>query len=213
MRFAVLRAVRPAAIGFAALVAAALGPVTTALAFDKVDHLQAVQAGRGYVYFLRELDAHKQPVAGRTVTVKVGTVPGGDASVAPSDAKGHATGPAGATASAISGADGLVYFVLHTSTKPGDDEFIWNDVSWTGEVLITGLAPTAALPAAAPAAKSVAKPPAHNAAAAAPSPSHGLPPWAAGLIASALVWAGLPLAGQRWRTKYRLVPLAALPDV
>jgi hypothetical protein len=151
-RFAVSRAARLAPIGFAAVIAAALGSVTPALAFDKVDRLQPVQAGRGYVYFVHEVDAQKQPLPGRTVTVKVGTVPGAGASVAPSDARGHATAAAGASATEVSGADGLAYFVLHTSTTPGENEFIWSDTSWSGEVLVTGLAAGAAAPSPSAAA-------------------------------------------------------------
>ncbi|HXA29539.1 MAG TPA: hypothetical protein VN193_12440 [Candidatus Angelobacter sp.] len=140
------RAVRLAPIGLAALLAAALGSVTTALAFDKVDRLLPVQAGRGYVYYLDEVDASRQPLAGRSVTMKVGTVPGPGASVAASDAKGHPTGTPGASATAVSGSDGLAYFVLRTSTTPGDNQFTWSDTSWTGEVLIAGLPPAGATP-------------------------------------------------------------------
>lgn len=160
------RAVRLAPIGLAALIAAALGSVTTALAFDKVDRLLPVQAGRGYVYFLHEVDASKQPLVGRSVTMKVGTVPGPDATVAASDPKGHATGTPGLSATAVSGSDGLVYFVLRTSTTPGDNQFTWSDTSWTGEVLIAGVPPAGATPSptVAPSPTASAVPPAVGAA-------------------------------------------------
>lgn len=202
------------------LLAAGVGSATVALAFDKVDTLQPVQAGRGYVYYIREVDAQKQPLAGRTVTVKVGTVPGSDASVAPSDSGGHASGAAGASATEQSGSDGLAYFLLRTSTTPGQNQFTWTDTTWTGEVLITGTAPAAATAKPASAAAGghgstgggVAT---HSAAtSSAQAGGRGLPPIAAGLIATAAVWVAVPpVLARRRRRRQRDAELAAVPSL
>jgi hypothetical protein len=228
-------------VGLAALVAAAaaaVGSPMPALAFDKVDQLQPVQAGRGYVYYIREADVQKQPLAGRPVTVKVGKVPAPDAAVAPADAQGHATGPAGVTAVEQSGADGLAYFLLRTSSTPGDNEFTWSDTTWTGQVLVTGqpasaASPTVSAPAGASGSSGGAKGPTGGAGGAgatakpkSPTPAQlagrlptaAVPPLAAGLAAMGLVWLTVPpyLARRRryfWRTNERLVPADALPTV
>jgi hypothetical protein len=204
----VSRTARIAPIGLAALTAAALGSATPVLAFDKVDHLQPVQAGRGYVYFVREADVRKQPVAGRTVTVKVGTVPGPGATVAPADAGGHPTGPAGGIAAEASGADGLAYFVLRTSTVAGDNEFTWSDATWTGQVLVTGLAPSPSpVPAAAGSTHGGSSGGAATVVAtAARLPGRGFPPLAAGLVAMGVVWAALPALLRRRRRRAAVGP-------
>jgi len=207
------RTARSLPIGLAALIAAALGPATTVLAFDKVDQLQPVAAGRGYVYFVHEVDAQKQPVAGRTVSVSVGTVPGPGASVGPADAEGHLTGPAGATAAEQSGSDGLVYFVLRTSTTPGQNQFTWTDSTWSGEVLVTGTAPATPSPAPAGAAGTARGGGPHGASGtghggatrSAASPSPRVPPVLVALAATALAW----LAA--WWVLLRRRPLPPLP--
>jgi hypothetical protein len=120
--------------------AAALAAVSPALAaFNRVDKLDPILSGRGYVYYVKELDTAGAPIAGRTVTMTVGTVPGPGASVAPSDASGHTTGNAGQSTSVVSGPDGLAYFALHTSPTPGQNEFLWHDDDFTGQVLVQGL--------------------------------------------------------------------------
>jgi hypothetical protein len=205
-------------IGLAALTAAALGTVTASAAFAKVDRPEPIQAGRGYVYFLREVDAHQQPVAGRTVQMKVGQVPAADASVAVSDAQGHLAGPAGATASASSGADGVVHFVLRISTTPGVNEFIWDDGSYQGQVLVTGLAIAQASPStAANAAGPSRGRSGGGSTSTGPSaaqlagrlPARRVPPLAAALGAAALCWVVLPalLARRRAGRPLGLSPL------
>jgi len=213
---------RLAPLGLAAVIAATVGSLTTALAFDKVDHLKPIQAGRGYVFFVKEVDTNQQPLGGRRVTADVGRVPGAGASVAPCDAQGHATGPAAESASAQSGDDGHVYFLLRTSSTPGENEFTWTDATWTGEVLVTGEAPASALAGAAsgggsggangaggvggvgaagaaggPGGTGGGAPSA--AALAGRLPARGVPPLAAALAAAGLVWLVLPgvLAGRR----------------
>ena len=198
--------------GLAAAIAAALGPVTAALAFNKTDTEKPVEAGRGYVYFIREVDTHKQPLAGRTVTMTLGTVPAPDATVAASDASGHVTGTPGRTATEQSGADGMVYFVLRTSTTPGQNQFTWSDTAYTGQVLVTGTAPPSPTARAGAAAGS-----AHGGAQSAPpAASHRLvvPPLAAGIAASALVWLGGPalLARRRHRAGEAAEPMPPLGE-
>lgn len=220
------RTARLAPIGFAAAIAAALGSATAALAFDKVDNLQPIQAGRGYVYYVHEVDVQKQPVQGRTVTVNVGKVPGRDATVAPADAQGHATGPAGAAAQELSGTDGLAYFLLRTSTTPGVNEFTWTDTTWTGEVLVTGQPAPSSSPAAGSGAAagsshggtasgaggSGGSGKAASASTAARTPGRGVPPVAAGLAAMVLAWLVLPpvLARRRGTLAMPALP-GALP--
>jgi hypothetical protein len=192
----------------------------SALAFDKVDQLQPVAAGRGYVYFIREADALKAPLAGRSVSIAVGKVPGPGATVAPADATGHAVGPAGATATQASGEDGRVYFLLRTSTTPGVNEFTWKDPQYSGQVLVTG---TGASPSAAAAGAGAGGAGAKGGTGAAggaagssrapgtapKSPSHGgLPPPIAGLIAAALCWLLAPRLLRR-----RLTAVAAPEEV
>ena len=206
------RSVRLAPIGLALAIAAALGPATAALAFSKTDTEKPVEAGRGYVYYIREVDANKNPLAGRTVVMSVGTVPAADATVAASDAAGHVSGTPGRTANEQSGADGMVYFVLRTSATPGQNQFTWSDTAYTGQVLVTGTAPASASPrpgAAAGTAKGGAAPRASVAG------SHGfvVPPPAAGIAASALVWLGGPaLLVRRRRRAVSEEPMPSLSD-
>jgi hypothetical protein len=131
--------------------AAALATTLPVLAYNRVDKLDPVLSGRGYVYYVKELDTASQPIAGRTVTMAVGTVPGAGASVAPADASGHTTGNAGPSTSVVSGPDGLAYFVLHTSPTPGQNEFLWHDADFTGQVLVQGTPHGVPTNAAAPA--------------------------------------------------------------
>ena len=206
-------------IGLAALTAAALGTVTASAAFAKVDRPDPIPAGRGYVYFLHEVDSHQQPVAGRSVLMKVGKVPGPGASVAVSDNQGHLAGPAGPSASASSGADGMVHFVLRISGTAGVNEFIWDDGTYQGQVLVTGLAAATVSPSAAAGAAG----PAHGKAAggsasSGPSaaqlagrlPARRVPPLAAALAAAALCWVVVPGLLARRRSRQRR-PLSALP--
>jgi hypothetical protein len=134
--------------------AAALAMASPALAYSRVDKLDPILSGRGYVYYVKEVDTSNHPIAGRTVTMSVGTVPGVGATVAPSDASGHLTGNAGQTTSVVSGPDGLAYFALHTSPTPGLNEFLWHDDDYTGQVLVEGLPHGVPSAFAAPAAPS-----------------------------------------------------------
>jgi len=206
---------RRSALASVALAAiAAVAAATPALAFDKVDTLKPVAAGHGYVYYIREVDAAKQPMAGRTVTMRVGRVPGSDAAVAACDAGGRAIGPVGASATEQSGSDGLAYFLLRTSATPGQNEFIWTDTTWTGEVLVTGTGTAPASPP--PAAAGVAHGARGGPGAAPPSlalPGRGVPPLAAGLFASALVWLAAPaVLARRRRRAAGDAPVPSLSD-
>jgi hypothetical protein len=211
---AVPPSVRWAPIGLALATAAALGPATAALAFDKTETEQPVAAGRGYVYFIREVDAQQQPLAGRTVAMSVGTAPGPDASVAPSDAGGHVTGAAGRTATERSGADGLVYFVLRTSATPGVNQFTWSDTAYTGQVLVTGTPPPSASAGAGGAAGAVRGSGRGSGAPPARGRSAVVPPLAAGIAAGSLVWLGAPvlLARRRRRAAAEEPPMPSLND-
>jgi len=204
MRIAVRPAVRLMPIALASLIMA-LAPVTPALAFSKVDTLQPVPAGRGYVYYVRETNNDHQPLAGRTVTMKVQNAAGPGATVAAADAKGHPSGPEGQTATESSGPDGLAYFLLKTSTAMGVNEFVWDDGNYTGQVLVTGLGPGGATPSPTPNPTPAAAA-AHGGSGAAkgggggPSaaalrgrlPATPIPPIAAGVVAAGLVWLVVP---------------------
>jgi hypothetical protein len=204
MRIAVRTAVRLLPIAMASLILA-LAPATPALAFSKVDRLEPVPAGRGYVYYVRETNNDHQPLAGRSVTMKLQNAPGPGATVAAADAKGHLSGPEGQTAIEASGPDGLAYFLLKTSTAIGVNEFVWDDGNYTGQVLVTGLGPDGATPSPTP---NPTPPPAaaHGGSGAArgggsgPSaaalrgrlPATRMPPIAAGVVAAGLVWLVVP---------------------
>jgi len=184
--------------GLSAAVAAVAVCTTTARAFDRVESLDPITAGRSYFYYVKELDTDHQPIAGRTVTMAVQHGAGPDASVAPADASGHPTGPAGATATEESGSDGLAFFLLKTSTTPGDNEFTWRDDTYSGQVVVVGKAlagPTSSAHAAtgttnsggsgrqigpSTGARSQAARPAHL-------PPTAMPPLAAALLAFLLV--------------------------
>lgn len=131
--------------------AAAVATCTTALAYSQTKYTDPIAAGRSYVYYVHEVDTDRQPWAGRTVTMTVKQAPGGDASVAPSDSAGHATGPAGQSATGVSGADGLVFFILTTSATPGENDFVWKDDTYDGLVVVLGVghSPSASPSAAA----------------------------------------------------------------
>jgi hypothetical protein len=213
MRIAVRTAVRLLLLALASLIAA-LAPVTPAHAFSKVDRLEPVPAGHSYVYYVRETDNDRKPAAGRSVTMKLQNAPGPDATVAAADARGHASGPEGQSATEASGPDGLAYFLLKTSTAVGVNEFVWDDGSYTGQVLVTGLGPGGATPSpsAAPTAA-----PGHGGSgsgrasggSAGPSaaalrgrlPETRMPPIAAGLVATGLVWLLVPAVLRR-RARY-----------
>lgn len=124
--------------GLSALAAAVATTSVTAHALDRTESLAPVPAGRGYVYWVKEVDNDHQPIAGRTVTMTVQHGAGSDATVAPSDANGHATGQPGQTASELSGSDGLAFFILKTSSTPGDNEFTWRDDTYSGQVVVVG---------------------------------------------------------------------------
>lgn len=196
-----------------ALCAAAAATATcsvTAHAFDRTESLDPVPAGRGYVYYVKELDTDHQPIPGHVVTMSVQQGAGADASVAPCDPKGHPTGPAGQTASELSGADGLAYFLIKTSTTPGTNEFTWKDDTYHGQVVVVGRPlpgaagatarrATGASHAATAAAAAAAA--ARAAAAHAKPPQGAMPPLAAGLLAFLLVWlVAPPLLARRVQT-------------
>ena len=195
---------RIAAAGLVAFAAAALGSVA-ALAYDKIDPLAPVPAGRAYVYYVHEVDTDHQPIEGHTVTISVQRAPGSDATVAPSDSKGHPTGPAGQTASQQSGSDGFAYFLLTTSKTPGDNEFTWTDGTYTGQVVVVGLGATA-LASASPSGAAAhgragstggKRPSAVTVGAGSTKPHQppgGIPPLAAGIVAAVLVWLLAPPA-------------------
>lgn len=180
---------RAALAGLGALAAAAL-TTATVHAVEQSQSFDPVPAGRGYVYYVREADTEHQPISGRRVTMSVQHAPGPDASVAPSDAKGKLTGPAGKTASEVTGDDGLAFFVIKTSTTPGANEFLWQDGTYTGQVVVVGkplngAAATAAPRGAGPGRRAggvTRRPPAHA------LPSTAMPPLAAGLLSSLLVF-------------------------
>jgi hypothetical protein len=195
-----LRPLRALLTGLSVLAAVAAVSTVSAHAFEKVQSFDPVPAGRGYVYYVKEADTQHQPIVGRRVTMSVQHAPGSDASVAPSDSKGSPTGPAGQTASAVTGDDGLAFFVLKTSTTPGDNEFTWQDGTYTGQVVVVGKPLGGAAPATAtPRVQSTAtRPrPAAPSAAVPGLPAKGMPPLAAGLFATLLVWLVGPAALRR----------------
>ncbi len=182
--------------GLSALAAAVATTTVTVHAFDRVESLDPIPAGRSYVYFVKEVASDHSPIAGRTVTMAVQHGAAADASVAPSDAQGHPTGPAGATASELSGADGLAFFILRTSATPGDNEFTWRDATYTGQVVVVGTPVAGATPSAR-GATSGAQAPKHRrgtgaatvvAVERARGPQAAVPPLAAALLAVLLVW-------------------------
>jgi hypothetical protein len=203
-----VRPLRALLTGMSVLATAAAVSTAPVHAFEKVQSFDPVPAGRGYVYYVKEAATDHQPIVGRRVTMSVQHAPGSDASVAPSDAKGNPTGPAGTTASVVTGDDGLAYFVLKTSTTPGNNEFTWQDGTYTGQVVVVGMPLGGAAPATAHASAKPAtggkpaKPPASATAATVSLPAKGMPPLAAGLFATLLVWLLVPRALER-----RLAPL------
>jgi hypothetical protein len=124
--------------GLCAAAAVAATCPSIALAYDHTDYPDPIIAGHNYTYFVKEIDTDRQPIQGRSVTMTVKHGAGPDSSVAPSDPSGHATGPAGASASGVSGADGLVFFILHTSTTAGENDFVWRDDTYSGLVVVVG---------------------------------------------------------------------------
>lgn len=193
---------------FAAAAAAACS--VTAHAFDRTESLDPVSAGRGYVYYVKELDTDHQPVQGHVVTMSVQQGAGGDASVAPCDPGGHPTGPAGQTASELSGPDGLAYFFIKTSTTPGTNEFTWKDDTYKGQIVVVGkpLPGAAAKPSHSGASAHPAPGAPAAAAARAKLPQRAMPPLAAGLLAFLVVClVAPPLLARHVRT----VALPKLP--
>ena len=200
--------------GLCATAAAVATCSLTALAYDRTDNPDPIFAGRNYTYFVKEIDTDRQPIQGRTVTMTVKHGAGPDASVAPSDASGHPTSPAGASASEVSGADGLAFFILHTSTTPGENDFVWRDDTYSGLVVVVGkplgnVSPSATAGAGAGSAGAGGH---HGRADAggggsestrgaasghARLPQTAMPPLAAGMLAFLLVWLLLPPVLQR----------------
>jgi len=199
----VLRTARAAVCGLCALGAAVAASTLSAHAFDRVQTFDPVPAGHGYVYYVKELDVQGQPLAGRTVTVSVVHAPGDGASVAPCDAEGHLTGAAAPTATQVSGADGLAYFRLRTSTTPGENDYSWQDGTYSGQVVVVGKPVSAGASAASRQAESTATPGGGHGGGARPVgvvqvaarphlPPTAIPPVAAALLATLLVWLFLP---------------------
>lgn len=192
-----LRPARAALSALCALGAAAAASTLTAHAFDTVQSFDPVPAGQGYTYYVIEHDFNNQPVQGRAVTISVQRAPGRDAAVAPGDAKGIPTGAWGQTATQVSGADGLAYFLLRTSTTPGENDFTWQDGTYTGQAVVIGR-PLAAATAGRKAGATAAPKPAPTplpldpAAARSQLPSAAVPPLAVALLATLLVWLFLP---------------------
>ena len=184
------QAARTVLTGLCAAAAAAATCSVTAHAFDRTESLDPVPAGRSYVYYVKELDTDHQPVQGHVVTMTVQQGAGADASVAPCDPKGHPTGPAGQTASELSGSDGLAYFLIKTSTTPGTNEFTWKDDTYNGQIVVVGKPlPGAAAKPSRNTGTSHATPSADRTAAAARAklPQRAIPPLAAALLAFLLV--------------------------
>lgn len=169
-----------------AVAAASVMSTVTAHAYDRIDTLQPIPAGHSYVYYVKELDPARLPLGGRPVTMKLAQGAGSDATVAPSDSAGHPTGPAGKTATENSGADGLAFFILKTSTTPGENVWTWQDPTYTGEVVVYGSQAGAASGAGAGSGgrrHARPLPPASTR-----LPQGAIPPLGAALIAGGLVW-------------------------
>jgi hypothetical protein len=202
-RISVLRTARAVGTGLCALGAAVAASTLTVHAFDRVQSFDPVPAGRGYVYFVKEHDPQGDPVAGRTVTISVQHVPGAGASVAPCDAQGHPTGPALQTATEPSGIDGLAYFLIRTSTTPGENDFTWQDGTYTGQVVVVGTPVGGEAAAASRQGAGAATPNADRGGVRGPRgtvpvaarshlPPLAMPPVAAAFLATLLVWLFLP---------------------
>lgn len=121
----------------AGLVAAV--PVT-AMGFDKVDRYPPQGAGTVLAYYIREHNDQDAPRPGRQVTMRVQSAPGNGARVAAADAAHHRLGPLGLQATTRSGSDGRAYFTLELSPVAGENQFVWDDTVFTGEVLVDGTA-------------------------------------------------------------------------
>lgn len=141
----------PARAVLAGLCAAAAAVATcslTALAYDRTDNPDPIVAGHTYTYFVKEIDTDRQPIQGRRVTIRVLHGAGPDAAVVASDSNGNAEDQPGPTASEVSGADGFVYFVLRTSTTPGENDYVWRDDTYSGLVVVVGKPGGSASPSA-----------------------------------------------------------------
>ena len=181
---------RAVLIGLSAVAAALATSSVTALAFDRVESLQPIPAGHSYVYYVKELDTDRLPIQGRTVTVTVSHDAGRVSRVAQAYASGHPTGPAGPSATEVSGADGLAFFILKTSSTPGDNEWVWKDDTYTGQVIVVGK----------PLGPGTTTSPTHNSGTSTPVrhprvpagraalPPTAIPPLAAGIFAAMLTW-------------------------
>lgn len=154
MRSAPRRRRRLAMLGVLAVITLlALAP-SRVLGFDKVDRQPPQTAGTALAYYIREANSQDAPQAGRTVTMRVQSAPGTGAKVAAADASRRAVGPQGNQASTKSGADGLAYFALELSPTPGENQFVWDDGVFTGEVVVVGTpAPAGGVHAAPPPAR------------------------------------------------------------
>ena len=212
---------RAVLVGLSASLAAVAACTATALAFDRVETLDPVAAGRAYLYFVKEVNADQQPMPGRTVTMAVLHGAGPDASVAPSDSKGRATDSAGATATEVSGDDGLAYFLLRTSSTPGRNEFTWKDHDYSGEVVVVGKSLSGAGASPSASEQSAGGGGTHTGgkaggtgahARAAHLPPLAMPPLAAALLAFILVLLLAPPVVSRYVRKLELPPgLAETP--
>jgi hypothetical protein len=149
-RFAITSALAVAALS--ALVPGA------ALGFDKVDRYPPQAAGTVLAYYVRERNSQDAPSAGRQVTMRVESAPGGGARVAAADAVRHRVGTPGMQASTRSGSDGRAYFALELSPVPGENQFVWDDTVYTGEVVVLGTASRAGAHAAPPPARTAGSP-------------------------------------------------------
>jgi hypothetical protein len=136
----------------------ALAPIT-AMGYDKVERQPPQVAGTALGYYIREANSQDAPQAGRPVTMRVQSAPGGGARVAAADAGHHQVGPQGLQASTRSGADGLAYFALQLSPVAGENDFVWDDGAFSGEVVVVGTAPPAGVHGAVPPPARAAAPP------------------------------------------------------
>jgi hypothetical protein len=203
----------PARAVLAGLCAAAAAVATwslTALAYDRTDHPDPIVAGHTYTYFVKEIDTDHQPIRGRRVIMTVLRGAGPDTAVAASDANGNTEDQPGPSASEVSGADGLVYFVLRTSSTPGENDYAWRDDTYSGLVVVVGKPSGVASPSASAGAGGAGG---HRGGASgggggsgsknvadfdrAALPPTSMPPLAAGMLAFLLVWLLVPPLLQR----------------
>jgi hypothetical protein len=199
-RISVLRTARAVLVGLSALAASVAASTLLAHADASTQAFDPVDAGRGYVYWVKEHDTAGDALPGRTVTLTVQRAPGPGAAVAPSDATGRVTGARGQAATQVSGGDGLAYFRLWTSTTPGENDFIWQDANYSGLVTVVGRAVPGGVASASPVAGRVGTVASRHAAGAGTAAAAGhahlppaaMPPLAAALLAMLLVFIFVP---------------------